>query len=950
MRGATPYGLRGTALAIPDGTLDNPSVRFGRERSGLYRAGDGVVGLGVKKFKALEATGPTTSLFSNGLGTNSITPLALVRANASEADGLETRLDICEIEPSLAIARMAIYRQDDTPFKYGFKWYGFSSSLHATPAMTLTGDKWLGLGTADPQAGLHLTDPDVYLTPAAGVLPAAAPTRAIWLTDAHNSADLTSYLALMHNGASAAGLGNARDASIYTSGGSAGRLLLGSHGAARLILSSAAGVQFMNGAQELARVTTGGAVGLGVTVPNRRLHVTSVAPNEGIMISSATAGGTESPALVMANHSTLTSANRVAYVGLTLAGGHLLDGLAGDLVLATYAANAGRVLLGSRQTTQLILDTTVGIRFMNGATDQMRLNTTGNLGIRTTTPERTLVVATTGTTDGIYMGAVGDYQQGNSASYTSATQRLILALVVGGGSAHIGAVGDACLYTGGNDPKRLILGSYGTAQLILDATVGIRFMHGAAEYMRMTTGGYLGIRTSAPTWPLHVVNSGNGNGVLISAPASNPNWSPTLNLSNLPLGATRSGVLGLAGSNGDFGVTAGDLVLQNSTNISNGSARLILQTAGAAARIIISYDGRVSIGPYEGGSRFNVYQPGDSHAGGLRVYHTNQSHFISMHTSTPGHIVLGVNGNGFIHVNPSVGWTTFGTSASDVSRIHCLQSGSDPTEGFRASLGGYWTRKWLDANGWARWDVNGNYGVALLQGASYFCPPIDQATNLGHPSYRWVHLYCVGATFAGAITAAGYSGGNISGGAGTFSGNISAAAGTFSSNVSVAGNLSGGGIVLTGRVVQNVLDISPQLDNQGSCGVIGRMWSHVSTYNAWKPGGGLWSDSASDARAKIKSAERPYERGLADILQLRPIWYRFNGLYGTPKDAEFAGFMAEEVREVVPEMVLTVMASREPGDEEEEILTLNTSNLQLMLLNAIKELHERLTALEGRAA
>jgi hypothetical protein len=140
VRAASPYMLRGQGLRIPAGTLATPALRFGREKTGIYRAGAGRLAIGVGGFRAFEIT--ANDLFVRSNNTGNVQPLSIARANATTADGQETSVDFYEI--ASVVGRMSLYRQASTIM--GFKWYGYNSGLHGTPAMTLSGDKDLTVG------------------------------------------------------------------------------------------------------------------------------------------------------------------------------------------------------------------------------------------------------------------------------------------------------------------------------------------------------------------------------------------------------------------------------------------------------------------------------------------------------------------------------------------------------------------------------------------------------------------------------------------------------------------------------------------------------------------------------------------------------------------------------------------------------------------------------------
>jgi hypothetical protein len=121
----------------------------------------------------------------------------------------------------------------------------------------------------------------------------------------------------------------------------------------------------------------------------------------------------------------------------------------------------------------------------------------------------------------------------------------------------------------------------------------------------------------------------------------------------------------------------------------------------------------------------------------------------------------------------------------------------------------------------------------------------------------------------------------------------------------------------------------------------------VDVGQAFKPGGGSWA-ALSDPR--FKCDEQPYACGLGKILQLKPISFRYDtdkvrhGVAG----ATYYGFNAEDVQQIMPEMVSTgtVRAADEDGTMM-HALTLDLSALPLALVNAIQELATRLTRLEN---
>ncbi len=124
-----------------------------------------------------------------------------------------------------------------------------------------------------------------------------------------------------------------------------------------------------------------------------------------------------------------------------------------------------------------------------------------------------------------------------------------------------------------------------------------------------------------------------------------------------------------------------------------------------------------------------------------------------------------------------------------------------------------------------------------------------------------------------------------------------------------------------------------------------RMIAFDGSGGAFKPGGGTWAD-ISDAR--IKTDVTDYAAGLAEIIQLRPVSYRFVPETGRGTKVHY-GLIAQEVETVMPEMVTQTSAT--VGDVEySDMRSLDTQALIYALVSAVKELSTRVVALEGGAA
>jgi hypothetical protein len=110
---------------------------------------------------------------------------------------------------------------------------------------------------------------------------------------------------------------------------------------------------------------------------------------------------------------------------------------------------------------------------------------------------------------------------------------------------------------------------------------------------------------------------------------------------------------------------------------------------------------------------------------------------------------------------------------------------------------------------------------------------------------------------------------------------------------------------------------------------------------AYKPGGGSWV--ASSGRA-LKQDIEPYGRGLDAVCRLDPVSYRYNGKGGLPTGSRYTGLIAEDVQPVMPELVGSTVLDAAGL----VAATIDPSDLTYALVNCVKELNARLTALEAK--
>lgn len=108
-------------------------------------------------------------------------------------------------------------------------------------------------------------------------------------------------------------------------------------------------------------------------------------------------------------------------------------------------------------------------------------------------------------------------------------------------------------------------------------------------------------------------------------------------------------------------------------------------------------------------------------------------------------------------------------------------------------------------------------------------------------------------------------------------------------------------------------------------------------------GGGSW-DHTSDAR--VKEDVRDLEAGLAQLLQVRPVRFRFNGKADTPAGHEGVGVIGQEIERILPDTVRRVPTVLDGESESIDLRVYNDSALIYVMVNSIKELAAQVERLE----
>lgn len=101
----------------------------------------------------------------------------------------------------------------------------------------------------------------------------------------------------------------------------------------------------------------------------------------------------------------------------------------------------------------------------------------------------------------------------------------------------------------------------------------------------------------------------------------------------------------------------------------------------------------------------------------------------------------------------------------------------------------------------------------------------------------------------------------------------------------------------------------------------------------------------SDERTKTNIEQ--YSRGLKEIKELNPVSFTYNGLGKTAQGYSTVGLIAQQVEDVIPEMVKKNEDFLSPEDlEKTELLSLDNHPLLFVMINAIKELNTKVEELQ----
>jgi len=124
---------------------------------------------------------------------------------------------------------------------------------------------------------------------------------------------------------------------------------------------------------------------------------------------------------------------------------------------------------------------------------------------------------------------------------------------------------------------------------------------------------------------------------------------------------------------------------------------------------------------------------------------------------------------------------------------------------------------------------------------------------------------------------------------------------------------------------------------------------------AVKPNGGMWSDPSDLA---LKTNVVNYNKGLASILQLNPVYYKYNGESGIEDTKTlYVGLIAQEYQKIAPDAVQKYKYTEVTEIDDElsyktgstkEFLSSDPTQIIYMLVNAVKEQNAKIEDFEKR--
>ena len=109
-----------------------------------------------------------------------------------------------------------------------------------------------------------------------------------------------------------------------------------------------------------------------------------------------------------------------------------------------------------------------------------------------------------------------------------------------------------------------------------------------------------------------------------------------------------------------------------------------------------------------------------------------------------------------------------------------------------------------------------------------------------------------------------------------------------------------------------------------------------------KPGGGSWGVFSD---RNLKRDIKPYQNGLASILGVNPVYFKYNDKLDYDQTIEYVGIIAQDLQKIAPEMVTEEIFKNKTEGHDEKYLKVDPSAFTYMLINAVKEQQKMIEAL-----
>jgi hypothetical protein len=174
--------------------------------------------------------------------------------------------------------------------------------------------------------------------------------------------------------------------------------------------------------------------------------------------------------------------------------------------------------------------------------------------------------------------------------------------------------------------------------------------------------------------------------------------------------------------------------------------------------------------------------------------------------------------------------------------------------------------------------------------------------------------------------------------------------GTSSSNYGIYGiSSTNAGIVGVTGSVGGAAAISALSPNNSGLALWGTGNIIITGSTAQKAGGGSWT-APSDKR--IKKDVTDFRQGLTELMRVRAVRFKYNGLGGTSDDGrEYVGVIAQEIEKIVPAMVSSRKAKLHDSDAQTtDIKQVDPSDFTYLLINAVQEQQRVIQRQEARIA